>query len=225
MARLGHVNPMRPMPTLEHLRKRAKLYLRWHRDGYHPVAARIRAVLPRCHGLTDAQILRAAFRLADAQELVAREAGFESWPALTQGRATMHMTAPASASATAVLAAEPQLFVSDIEAACAFYVGRLGFRVAFTWGEPPFCAQVARGGARLNLRRVCGPVFDAGFRTREPDALSAAIVLDDAKPLFLEFQAAGIAFHQALRTEPWGARTFIVADPDGNLVLFAGGGG
>ena len=24
-----------------------------------------------------------------------------------------------------------------------------------------------------------------------------------------------------LRAEPWGARTFIVADPDGNLILFA----
>ena len=37
--------------------------------------------------------------------------------------------------------------------------------------------------------------------------LSALITLDDAKPLFLEFQAAGVTFHQALKTEPWGART------------------
>ena len=36
-----------PMPNLENLRKQAKLYLRWHRDGYHPVAAAIRAMLPR----------------------------------------------------------------------------------------------------------------------------------------------------------------------------------
>jgi len=41
------------------------------------------------------------------------------------------------------------------------------------------------------------------------------------KKLYLEFQAAGVEFFQQLRTEPWGARTFIVADPDGNLVLFA----
>jgi hypothetical protein len=44
------------------------------------------------------------------------------------------------------------------------------------------------------------------------------------KPLYLEYQAAGVAFHQTLRTEPWGARTFIVRDPDGNLILFAGRG-
>lgn len=36
-----------PMPNLENLRKQAKLYLRGHREGHYPVAAQIRAVLPR----------------------------------------------------------------------------------------------------------------------------------------------------------------------------------
>ncbi|WP_405052272.1 VOC family protein [Sinorhizobium sp. 8-89] len=67
-----------------------------------------------------------------------------------------------------------------------------------------------------------GPVFDSGFRERERDALSATLTLDDAKPLFLEFQGAGVTFPQSLRTEPWGARTFIVRDPDGNPIAFAG---
>jgi len=120
-----------------------------------------------------------------------------------------------------LIAAEPQLFVSDIAAACDFYTRRLGFAVAFTYGDPPFYAQVVRDGARLNLRHVDGPVFDAGFRAREADALAATITLADAKPLFLEFQAAGAPFHQTLWTEPWGARVFIVRDPDGNLVAFS----
>ena len=124
-----------------------------------------------------------------------------------------------------LLAAEPQLFVADIKGSCDFYVQRLGFVVGFTYGEPPFYAQVFRDGARLNLRHVDGPVFDSQFRVRERDALSATVTVDDVKPLFLEFQAAGATFHQTLRTEPWGARTFIVQDPDGNLVMFAGGTG
>jgi uncharacterized glyoxalase superfamily protein PhnB len=41
------------------------------------------------------------------------------------------------------------------------------------------------------------------------------------KELFQEFQAAGVDCFQRLQTEPWGARTFIVRDPDDNLVLFA----
>ena len=133
-------------------------------------------------------------------------------------------SAPAPVTTSTVLAAEPQIFVSSIEASHGFYVGKLGFQVAFSYGEPPFYSQVVRGGARLNLRRVCGPVFDGQFRIREWDALSAMVVLDDAKALFLEYQAAGVAFHQPLRAEPWGARTFIVRDPDGNLIAFAGRG-
>ena len=73
------------MPNLENLRKQAKLYVRWHRDGHHPVAAEIRALLPRFRELTDRQILASPFRLSDAQELVARQAGFESWQALKKG--------------------------------------------------------------------------------------------------------------------------------------------
>ncbi|WP_348640979.1 VOC family protein [Mesorhizobium sp. B2-5-13] len=51
--------------------------------------------------------------------------------------------------------------------------------------------------------------------------MSATIVVDAIKPLFLEYQAVGVRFHQTLRTEPWGSRTFIVGDPDGNLIAFA----
>ncbi len=213
------------MPNLEHLRKQAKQYLRWRREQYYPVAAIIRSLLPRFHGLSDREILDADFKLSDAQELVARKHGFESWPAFIKGIRTMTASPPSTANASVILAAEPQLFVSDIEAACRFYVEKLGFRVAFSYGEPPFYAQVFRDGARLNLRWVSGPVFDAGFRAREGDALAATLTLDDAKSLFLEFQEAGVAFRQSLKAEPWGARAFIVEDPDGNLLCFAGAAG
>ena len=120
--------------------------------------------------------------------------------------------------------AEPQLFVRDIAASCAFYKEKLGFSVVFTYGEPPFYGQVARDGAHLNLRCVATPVLDPQ-RCAKEDLLAASITLEDATPLFLEYQAAGVPFHQTLRTEPWGARAFIVRDPDGNLILFAGKGG
>ena len=217
------LNPsMRPavMPNLENFRKQAKLYLRWHRERYYPVADAIGSMLPRFRHLTDSQILDHSFKLADAQELVARRAGFENWQALKKGFQTMTDRTPADAARPVLAFAEPQLFVSDIDAACAFYGQELGFRTRFTYGEPPFYAQVIRDGARLNLRHVDRPLFDKSLRARE-DLLSATIVLDAIKPLFLEYQAAGVGFHQTLRTEPWGARTFIVEDPDGNLIAFA----
>jgi catechol 2,3-dioxygenase-like lactoylglutathione lyase family enzyme len=122
-----------------------------------------------------------------------------------------------------LLAAEPQLFVADIETACEFYTKKLGFTVAFVYGEPPFYGQVVRDGARLNLRCLSEPAINPELRERE-DLLSASITLDDAKPLYLEFQTAGVIFRQELKTEPWGARAFVVSDPDGNRILFAGRG-
>ena len=216
------------MPNLENLKKQAKLYLRWHRDGYYPVAAQIRAALPRFQHLTDQAVLARSFKLADAQELIAKKAGFENWQALlrdvsVKGVHTMKDLHAETPSKPTLLAAEPQLFVADIGASCDFYIQKLGFKVAFTYGEPPFYGQVFRDGASLNLRHLDEPAMDAALRDRE-HLLAASITVDDIKPLFLEFQAAGVAFAQTLKTEAWGARTFIVRDPDGNLILFAGQG-
>lgn len=123
-----------------------------------------------------------------------------------------------------ITAAEPQLFVADIKVSCEFFTNKLGFVTAFTYGEPPFYAQVSRDGARINLRCVEQPVMDAGLRDRE-QLLSASLTVaraDEIKRLFLEFEAAGVTFFQTLRSERWGARGFILKDPDGNLLLFAG---
>jgi len=211
------------MLNIDHLRKQAKLYLRWHRERYYPVAARIRAVLPRYSRLTDCEILAQSFRLSDAQELVARTVGFESWDALRRGSHFVTHTRTGTLVMPILTAAEPQLFVRDIAAASEFYSRKLGFSVAFIYGEPPFYAQVFRDGARLNFRQVDGTVVDAIRRATE-QLLAATITLEDAKPLFVEYQQAGVEFVQSLKSEPWGARTFVVRDPDGNLLLFAGRG-
>jgi catechol 2,3-dioxygenase-like lactoylglutathione lyase family enzyme len=211
------------MLNIDHLRRQAKLYVRWHRQQYYPVAARIGAVLPRYGRLTDPEILRQPFRLSDAQELVARTVGFESWEALRWGSHLVTHTRTGTRAMPTLTAAEPQLYVRDIAASCDFYSRMLGFSVAFTYGEPPFYGQVFRDNARLNLRQVDDPVVDAKRRDTE-QLLVASITLEDAKPLFLEYQSAGVKFVQSLRSEPWGARTFIVSDPDGNLLLFAGRG-
>jgi len=124
---------------------------------------------------------------------------------------------------TTLIAAEPQLYVRDIAVACEFYSRMLGFSVAFIYGEPPFYGQVFRDGVRFNLRQVDDPVVDPRRRDTE-QWLAASITLEDAMPLIVEYERAGVEFVQPLRTEPWGARTFIVRDPDGNLLLFAGRG-
>ncbi|KJF71064.1 VOC family protein [Rhizobium sp. AN70] len=211
------------MPNLENLKKQAKQYLRWHRERYYPVAAHIRAALPRFQHLDDNQILESSFKLNDAQELVARQLGFEGWLALKSGT-LMNNQSKQTASNLVLSSVSAQLFVSDIKASCEFFADKLGFAVDFVYGDPPFYGQVVRDNARLALRLVCEPVFVGDIRQRE-HLLSGSITVDTAseiKRLFLDFQAAGVDFHQTLKKEPWGARNFIVRDPDENLILFAG---
>ncbi len=212
------------MPHLENLKKQAKLVLRWHREHHYPVAAQIRQHLPRFRNMPDAEILDASFKLGEAQELVARQQGFESWQALKTGLSTTSPEVKASPSKATIVGVEPQLFVTDIERACKFYCEKLGFSLVFSYGKPPYYAQVARDVAHLNLRCAERSVIESTVRDQE-ELLSVSMTVATAaeiKLLFLEFQSAGVAFHQKLKKQPWGARNFVVRDPDGNLLLFAG---
>jgi len=115
------------------------------------------------------------------------------------------------------------LYVRDLNASTDFFTTKLGFTIDFVYGDPPFYGQVSRDSARLALRFMDEPFFAEDIRQRE-DLLSASITLasaDEIRQLFLAWQAAEVPFHQTLRKEPWGAWTFIVKDPDGNLILFA----
>lgn len=182
------------MPSIENIRKQAKPILRWHRGGYHPVATRIRSHFPDYRSLADRQVLAATLRLSKVQDLVARRSGFADWRTLTKGVDAMATSTPASDETITILAAEPQIVVADMQRSLAFRIGPL----------------------------VTGPVFDGAFRARNADALSATLTPIDVKPLCPELQRAGVAFHQSLRSEPWRAPTFTVADPGGNLIGFAG---
>ncbi len=115
------------------------------------------------------------------------------------------------------------LYVRDLKASTEFFTEKLGFTIDFVYGDPPFYAQVSRDNARLALRFVDEPVFAGDIRLRE-DLLSASITVgsaDEIRQLFIACQAADVPIHQSLRDEPWQAKTFIVKDPDGNLILFA----
>lgn len=54
------------MPHPDNLKKQAKQIVRWHREGYYPVAQRIRTGLPHFNDIDDATILSKAFTLSDA---------------------------------------------------------------------------------------------------------------------------------------------------------------
>ena len=209
------------MPALETYRKQAKLLVRWHRERNHSVAGRIRG-LSRFSQLTDREILAYAFTLAEAQEVIAREAGHDSWASLkhscsgeaTDDRRPAH---PTLCLTTAV----PVLFVADVERSATFYRDSLGFAVEFLHGNPPFYGSVCRDGARLHLKWVTEPVF--GPASDEAEGLIMAFVpVQNVKALYAELADAGVVFRQKMTKQAWGGTDFHIADPDGNVIAFVG---
>lgn len=76
--------------NLEHLRGQAKTLLAQLKNGDADAARTFIDHLPKARKMTPAAVRRAAFRLADAQSVVARQYGFVSWPALSRHVEQLH---------------------------------------------------------------------------------------------------------------------------------------
>jgi catechol 2,3-dioxygenase-like lactoylglutathione lyase family enzyme len=208
------------MSKLDSFRRQAKQLVRWHREGNPSVAGRIRG-LSRYRGLTDAAALALRFPLAEAQEVIATENGYESWTTLKAAFAA----APGNDTPTPqqgkplLKGATPVMFVSSVQASATFFRDKLGFGIDFLHGNPPFYGSVSRDGARIHLRFVHEPAFVAGIVDRE-QLISAFVEVDDVKSLYAEYLAAGVQIHGRLKKEPWGGSGFAVSDPDGNHIYF-----
>lgn len=104
----------------------------------------------------------------------------------------------------------PTLSVSDIPAAADFYAKKLGFFVAFTWGEPPTMAGVNLGHVQVFLEQG----------TPSPTGCSVYFVVGDADELY-EFQRAnGVDIVQPPGDRLYGLRDYTVRDLNGYALTF-----
>lgn len=103
------------------------------------------------------------------------------------------------------------LAVRDIPAAVDFYTKNLGFRLGFTWGEPPTFAGVNLGDTvQIFLREG----------TPDPNGSVVFFVIGDADELYEFHRANGVEISEALADKPWGFRDYTVRDLDGNYLIF-----
>lgn len=115
------------------------------------------------------------------------------------------------------LGVEPILGVRDVAAAVRWWVGALGFRAGFSYGDPPTHAAVLAapgwtGGPRVQLTRRA----EAEIR---PSTLY--VTVSDLDAVAERALAAGATVVTPLGLRPWGVRELELADPDGNLVRLA----
>jgi catechol 2,3-dioxygenase-like lactoylglutathione lyase family enzyme len=205
--------------SLENCKKQAKQLVRWHRERNFSVGGRIRQLF-RYRELTDSEVLALVFPLNEAQEVIALEHGYPSWAELKAGLKNAPRPARAAA-ASRLTKGIPVVFVSEVGAAAEFYRDRLGFAIDFLHGQPAFYASVSRDEPSIHLRFVHQPAFVVGLREQE-QLISAFVAVANVKGLFREYEARNVPFVHRLKKEPWGQSSFIVRDPDGNWLCFAG---
>jgi len=206
--------------SLENFKKQAKLLVRWHRERNYSVGGRIRR-LSRYKELTDSETLALPFPLNEAQEVIALEQGYSNWAELKEGLKRGSGSNPTVPAASMLTKAIPVVFVSDVRVAAEFYRDKLGFAIDFLHGHPAFYASVSRDAAHIHLRFVPQPAFVPGLREQE-QLLSAFVAVANVKGLFTEYETRNVLFVHRLKKEPWGQSSFIVRDPDGNWLCFAG---
>ena len=103
--------------------------------------------------------------------------------------------------------------VKDLQQSLAYYHDKLGFDVAFQYGEPVFYAGVCSGEVQLHMIAV-------DRTTRQAGNGAVAIIVDDVDALHADLQKRGARVLKAPANQPYGLRDFDVADLDGNMLFF-----
>jgi catechol 2,3-dioxygenase-like lactoylglutathione lyase family enzyme len=103
------------------------------------------------------------------------------------------------------------VFVADLDAAVEFYTHKLGFTLAFQWGEPPTFAGVNLDRAQIFL--------DANYPPN-PNGCCLFFNVGNADELYEFHRANGVDLAQPIRDEPWHIRDYTVRDLNGYHIVF-----
>jgi uncharacterized glyoxalase superfamily protein PhnB len=114
-------------------------------------------------------------------------------------------------SAAVLEAAVPILSVTDLSGALDYYQNVLGFRVGWSWGEPPRLASVCRDRVEVNLSQS---------PAAQPTASRVYFQMAGVDAYYNQLTVAGASVTVALAERPYGMRDFTIVDPSGNELSF-----
>ena len=104
----------------------------------------------------------------------------------------------------------PCLAVADVHAAVEFYTTRLGFRCAFTEGDPPTFAGLLLDDVQIFLQEG----------TPNSGASSIYFVVGDADELFAFHQANRVEIAQPPIDQHYKLRDYVIRDLNGYYLVF-----
>jgi catechol 2,3-dioxygenase-like lactoylglutathione lyase family enzyme len=102
------------------------------------------------------------------------------------------------------------LAAGDIPAAVDFYTAKLGFKLGFTWGDPPIFAGVNLGKVQMFLQK----------RTPDPKGCSVSFLVGDADQLYEFHRANGVEVAVEIGDREYGIRDYGVLDLNGYHLSF-----
>ncbi len=110
----------------------------------------------------------------------------------------------------------PQLLVSDLEQSLNFYMGKLGFNLAFRYQN--FYAAIGKDPFSIHLK-LGKPLLKERMQKRNNQDIDLTFSVDDIEDLYLKVLAESIEIVQPLRNMPY-AKEFYISDPDGYILAF-----
>jgi catechol 2,3-dioxygenase-like lactoylglutathione lyase family enzyme len=102
------------------------------------------------------------------------------------------------------------LAVGDISTAVDFYTTKLGFKLGFTWGDPPTFAGVNLGKVQMFLQKG----------TPDPKGCSVTFLVGDADQLYEFHRANGVEVAEEIADREYGIRDYAVRDLNGYYLSF-----
>jgi catechol 2,3-dioxygenase-like lactoylglutathione lyase family enzyme len=104
------------------------------------------------------------------------------------------------------------LAVDDLPAAIAYYVEKLGFQHAFSWGDPPTFAGVNLGKVQIFLAK--------GTPSPSPETGAVYFIVGDADELYEFHRANGVEIVQGIDDRSYGIRDYVLRDLNGYHLVF-----
>jgi ribosomal protein S18 acetylase RimI-like enzyme len=104
---------------------------------------------------------------------------------------------------------------ADVEATLAYYRDVLGFANTWKWDDPPTFGGASHGG--VSLMFSLQPELAGKVRGHEH-----WVSVEDADALYARHRASGAKIVEEIANKPWGAREYVVEDPNGYRLRFGG---
>ena len=116
-----------------------------------------------------------------------------------------------------VLTLEPILAVRDVVAATAYWRDMLGFEEVWLWGEPPTHGGANQDGVALQF--CLNPAL-----AERAEGQTIWIRVQNVQATYALHQERGAEIVAALERKRWGLSEYVIRDPDGYRLRFAGSG-